>query len=832
MLHHLHRFTLEVSAKPFHLRDERETREKLRDIFLSWYAVLKHADEVALLWWFGDGAEILEFSGDLDQPVEWAKWMGFAEQKFRISNGSDPNLEALHGADWLYHPEAGEITIRDMQRFLVLAREAAQEVLGKRLSMGIAFDPGNEFTKSTFRYERHPELLISNGGALSCIDATASLHRDDQSYAAFPDGIPEGTPFGEFFGKQTRAFFGQVDFDFIWLSNSFGFGRSPYASGGTGEFFDGEQFHFEHNHEVRDAVMEFWHAFRRECPDIRVACRGTDFTTGFNLISQATPYRRLYHEIQNLTPPPNTPWPALTRNHGLALVGMLSQIAAWPGAEFPYRFYLSDPWWLNSPWIDRYQQNPRDIYLTTALSRVTGEGRLDRLNEVSLLSIDTSWGELPENFSDTLIPHLKRGLEERPDRPGPVVWVYPFEEFDEAVFETKQGGERLLCNDANLIQAINRGLPLSSVVTARALARLEEATPGYFEGCVLVSIVPTRDEIAFESALLAHVERGGRLLCYGPTRHCSERMRQALGIASAPEIHLADVTRVETQPLATHALETGAWADRLADAPLLSGGGIGEAPGQAEVVAEAIGTNGDRRALATCRSLGPGRLAWTRGISSIAGYNRRMEAREVTDCFPAEMLYRELLARLGWQFHFTQEAPDSRNYYTQVHRSKNGFILTATVTDPTLELTVDTPFGAPLFPGMTNRIEPGGTRLTFAMQEWFHGNARLFVTGQTGRIPVHLGSGTHHPRYRQGWFIEDLENATLRLFPWSGCFDNTQILLNPNQHNTLGEPFDGEWKEEGGQRFLEMRNITGRVSFLWSNNDDPMPKAVRDLREE
>lgn len=88
------------------------------------------------------------------------------------------------------------------------------------------------------------------------------------------------------------------------------------------------------------------------------------------------------------------------------------------------------------------------------------------------------------------------------------------------------------------------------------------------------------------------------------------------------------------------------------------------------------------------------------------------------------------------------------------------------------------------------------------------------MENQDGPITDHLGSGTHHPRYRHGWFIEGLEEATLRIFPRRGCFENTQILVNPNKHNTLGEAFDGEWQEEAGMRFLELPNITGRVSFF------------------
>ena len=77
-----------------------------------------------------------------------------------------------------------------------------------------------------------------------------------------------------------------------------------------------------------------------------------------------------------MVPPPNSPWAALDGDFGLELAGYLARIAELPpGDLFPFRYYTHDPWWLNSPWFDRYGREPHDIYLPLATARLNAEGR-------------------------------------------------------------------------------------------------------------------------------------------------------------------------------------------------------------------------------------------------------------------------------------------------------------------------------------------------------------------------------------------------------------------------------------------------------------------------
>ena len=86
------------------------------------------------------------------------------------------------------------------------------------------------------------------------------------------------------------------------------------------------------------------------------------------------PLRDIFRKVPNLQPPPNSPWAALNGDFGLELVGWLSHIAELPGDSYPFRFYIHDPWFINSPWLDRYGRYPHDLYLPFALTRVEQRG--------------------------------------------------------------------------------------------------------------------------------------------------------------------------------------------------------------------------------------------------------------------------------------------------------------------------------------------------------------------------------------------------------------------------------------------------------------------------
>ncbi|MEQ8535332.1 MAG: hypothetical protein RIB86_25970 [Imperialibacter sp.] len=65
--------TLELSLKPFKKNDKKYIEEACKEIFAGWGSLVRHADTVSLMLWTADGSEILDYSGSLDQRLEWAR---------------------------------------------------------------------------------------------------------------------------------------------------------------------------------------------------------------------------------------------------------------------------------------------------------------------------------------------------------------------------------------------------------------------------------------------------------------------------------------------------------------------------------------------------------------------------------------------------------------------------------------------------------------------------------------------------------------------------------------------------------------------------------------
>jgi len=73
-----------------------------------------------------------------------------------------------------------------------------------------------------------------------------------------------------------------------------------------------------------------------------------DYTT--DVVNSEKPYNGGF----DFLPPPNSPWAALSRDFCLEIVGYLSRTACLPGNSYLFRYYINDPWWGNSPWLDAY----------------------------------------------------------------------------------------------------------------------------------------------------------------------------------------------------------------------------------------------------------------------------------------------------------------------------------------------------------------------------------------------------------------------------------------------------------------------------------------------
>ena len=70
--------TLELSLKPFKQTDETYIRKVCAQIFEQWRPLLKKRKSISIMLWVGDGSEILDYAGKLEDIFEWARFVGTA----------------------------------------------------------------------------------------------------------------------------------------------------------------------------------------------------------------------------------------------------------------------------------------------------------------------------------------------------------------------------------------------------------------------------------------------------------------------------------------------------------------------------------------------------------------------------------------------------------------------------------------------------------------------------------------------------------------------------------------------------------------------------------
>jgi RNA polymerase sigma factor (sigma-70 family) len=522
---HYQRFVIETSLKPFKALDPESIAATCEQLFTNWERLIERSDEVCVLLWVGDGSEIYQWHGDWEEEVVWAKYVGFCN--YGRPGAYDPDVRHYRinqAVPYVDDPPA--IRFRDLRAIIQALRAAARQMLDRSILVGATVDPGPEFVHSSFKFEEHPEILTPNGLDLMPMGFythQAVLHADGRAYAGFPDGILEGTTFGMFLGKQFAAAARDFGFDYIWLSNGFGYTHTPWRY--RGELFQGEWFDADKAHGEWAKATQFWFDFRRECPDLPIEVRGTNFSVAMDLATSGCSHADIA-AIGNLQRPPcNPPWGS--RALGLEMTSYLSRLAKTQSKRLPFRFYLNDPWFVSNAWYDYYRGETFDIYVPMAAARLNEAGGVDVPTDLSLLTVDTHRGELLRDEANEAIPHFLRALDERADAPGPLIWVYPFDEYDAVLKGAPEHLGHLFMHDWFLCHSINAGLPLNTVCSSDRLVAL--ADEDRLPEAVYVAPAPLGDW-AYVARLLEYVHRGGQVLLYGSLEGAPPELLDALGV--------------------------------------------------------------------------------------------------------------------------------------------------------------------------------------------------------------------------------------------------------------------------------------------------------------
>ncbi|MDO9395842.1 MAG: hypothetical protein Q7T71_04800 [Herbiconiux sp.] len=715
----LERVGLETSLKPFPSWSDDDLESTAATMFDQWSDLVGAAESAAVLLWIADGSEILGWNLDLDREVTWASSVGFSNTEY----GAYPHAVTPDNTAQPFRPEVQPLRYRDIRRLVAAIRRVGERMLGVPVTVGATFDPGPEFATSQFKYEEHPEIVAGDderrlGKLIKMIRANSVLHADERVFAGYPDGVPEGTSFGEFLGRQAASYLAEMGFDYLWLSNGFGF--SAYSWTPLGETYNGDDFLGDRVAGVSATLMQFWRTFLQECP-FPVEVRGTNFSTGIDLGGDAVPTREIYAAGRFRNPPPNSPWGPLNEDFGIEMSGYLSRIAEVPSDGFLFRFYVNDPWFWQNPWWDFYNREPFDIYLPLSVSRLDDRGRVRTASDVQFLSIDTERGGLDARAGREVSGHVLRVLESAPDEAGPVVWVYPFDEYADDAGADPSSVRHPYFEDWYLTAAINAGTPVNTVASTRSLSAAVAA--GSLDGRILV--VPTR---ALRGEVLELLEtltgRGAHVLAYGAVDRADARGRSLLGLT------LGDGLEGDLE------LDTALDADAIAAVPVrrllrhsstLSGGAIREIAAPEVTVLASVRSGADVRAYATRQ----GSWAWVRGSSTFDRapmddhgfrHSRPLDPREFEE---AGAVLGRVLGELGVSCRFTRRDPASRVAVQSLHHHTDATWLNGYLADTTTRTRYRLPLGAPVFTGLEGWYADGHTEYSFG--KTLHAEARVFV---------------------------------------------------------------------------------------------------------
>lgn len=824
----LRRANLEVSLKPFPSFDDAAVTATVRTLFDQWRTLLATAQECSVLLWVSDGSEILDWAGDLTDELEWARFIGFNNTAASAyGEEKEPERVAIP-----YRAGTGPITYADVAR-VVAAIKAAGAEAGIPTRVGATFDPGPEFAPSDFKFTRHPEVVargedVGIGPIIAMVRHFSVLEGDDRPYAAFPAGIPAGTSFGELLGRQSEDYLRALGFDYLWLSNGFGF--SSYAWSELGESFDGARFRPERTGDLRERALGFWADLAAHLT-YPVQVRGTNHTAGIDIGADSVPALEVYERGYLESPPPNSPWGPLNEDFGIELSGLMSRVAVLPaGAQgFRFRFYANDPWFWQQPWWDFYHREPFDIYLPLAVARLRADGSVEPASEVNVLTVDTAHGVLDERCGREVGTHVATALEALPDEAGPVVWVYPFREYHEAMAADPTTIGRPHFEDWYLTAAINAGLPLNTVVSTDDLAGAMAA--GALAGRTLVVPVGALSE-PVARVLAGHVRGGGTLIAYGALDGASSAARGLLGVAvddNGLDGLDGDLTLVST--LGSDVVPGGALPTTVRHVPHLSGGPVREvaAPGT-QVLASvtdrrparparmAPGPAGQARAYATARPLGAGEVRWVRGSSPFRyadpdaqGRRAHVPHDRAALADPAALL-RDLLRRGGLHVAHELRTPAAGRAVHAVHRSAGAYWFTGYLPDTTTRLSLALPAGAPLLNHQECWYD--GATATYQLPKSFRAECRVLVDQATAGVLRCREIAPYPAHMTRAMRVTGLVDATVTLLlPPSAAEVRVDVDDVPFDLDELATADDV--RRASGAAARHLTGVTGTLTLAW-----------------
>ncbi|MBN2583655.1 MAG: hypothetical protein JXL80_11355 [Planctomycetes bacterium] len=784
----LKRVILETGLKIFTQLDDESIRGKCRTAIDNWRRLIEDAEIVSVLLWIGDGDEVFNFTGDMNAEFKWNDCIGFNNLQYNAYP------ESRHYRTWFARPyieNPPKFTPADLKRVISIFKATAREMCGVEIQVGTTIDAGPEFVESKFKFERHPELL--KGGpnsempkSLSFLCCYAHMNGDDYPYAGFPGGLPQGTHFGTFLGRQLRLFSEAVGLDYVWLSN--GFGLTHYAWNYVGEVFNGLEYHPELAPESIKQFVSFWEEFRKEYPSGRIDIRGTNYSIGMDATSHGIDIREIYRRGQLITPAPNPPWGSA--NLGLEMASHLSRISSTPTRSILFRYYINDSWFAGVPWYDYYNREPFDVYCPLACTRLNDRGEVEGATDMSVMTVNTGFGEMPKTQASEVEPHVRRAFNLMPDEAGPLVWVYPFSEYQDELHRPNGQIQKSFFGDWYIARAIDAGLPLNTVITTDNFAKVVKDNPKALAGRILIVPTPAADW-KYAAPLIDFVKAGGKAILYGSLHDAPKELLKLLNVKlDTPVDGDLDVT----MKMAGDEFEVKGKKRPLRHIGRICDGGVCEQVADKSYkctsVRATVGSGGKRRVYALVRKSRAwkgGQVAWIRGSLPFDAQPISLEpilfaAEESHD---ATEWVRFLLADFGMVIRQSRHDAATKAISLFASRSRGRYVINGHKRDATTSVQLSFPDGAPLLSERQARIKKSAA--TYCLDRTFHSECFAFVRQEAESLVSYKEQRTVPGEHRT-FDIHGLKDAVVTLYVSQDAVANKTLKVRRIVPYTIQDP--------------------------------------------
>ncbi|MPN05712.1 hypothetical protein SDC9_152965 [bioreactor metagenome] len=172
---------------------------------------------------------------------------------------------------------------------------------------------------------------------------------------------------------------------------------------------------------------------------------------------------------------------------------------------------------------------------------------------------------------------------------------------------------KIFLGDWYIRSAINRGLPLNTVIDANILTQLfdENAVSQFSESTLLIPVL--KYEPSFFRQILSYAESGGRVLLYGSVDCCPQFFLDALGLTMTTPI-TGNCQIATNLPMDFYSNQQ--IPSLLRHCQDFSDGGIDTIANRPEEVLITANQESEERTYAICTRIGNGTLAWIRASNS------------------------------------------------------------------------------------------------------------------------------------------------------------------------------------------------------------------------